>query len=135
MIVRHLDNCRGTSRQVRDPNWNSVRMLLASDNVGFSFHITTIYSHTETPIQYNNHFEAVYCISGNGSIEQLATSDSEESVVYPITPGTLYVLDQHDKHILRGDTEDMVLACVFNPPLTGLEVHDENRSYPLLGDA
>jgi L-ectoine synthase len=26
------------------------------------------------------------------------------------------------------------MACVFNPPVTGREVHDENGVYPLLTD-
>ncbi|MBL6431897.1 MAG: ectoine synthase, partial [Alphaproteobacteria bacterium] len=33
------------------------------------------------------------------------------------------------KHILRGGKEDMILACVFNPPVTGNEVHREDGSY------
>jgi len=32
--------------------------------------------------------------------------------------------------MLRAHTE-LKLACVFNPPLTGQEVHDENGVYPL----
>src|SRR3546814_4266951 len=91
----------------------------------FSFHITTIYAGTELPMHYKNHFEAVYCISGKGSIEDLATGQTHE-----IRPGTFYGLDKHDRHILRGRTE-MVMACAFNPPVTGREVHDETGAYPL----
>jgi L-ectoine synthase len=29
----------------------------------------------------------------------------------------------------------MTLACVFNPPLNGLEVHDESGAYPLQAEA
>src|SRR5690606_27196528 len=90
------------------------------------FHITTIYKNTETPIHYQNHLEAVYCISGHGEVETC-----DDGKVYQIRPGTLYVLDQHDKHLLRGGSEDMVVACVFNPPLNGKEVHDEIGVYPL----
>ena len=94
--------------------------------MGFSFHITTIYANTETHIWYQNHLESVYCISGNGEIETIA-----DGKVYKIEPGTLYVLDKHDEHMLRGGSEDMKLACVVNPPLNGKEVHDENGVYPL----
>jgi L-ectoine synthase len=100
-------------------------MLLKSDQMGFSFHITTIYAGTETPIWYKNHLEAVYCISGEGEIETC-----EDNVVYKIEPGTLYVLDQHDRHLLRA-TSELKLACVFNPPLHGKEVHDEDGAYAL----
>jgi len=130
MIVRRLEDCKQTDRLVRSETWNSVRMLLAEDKMGFSFHITTIYAGTETHMQYKNHLEAVYCISRTGRIKDLATDE-----VHEISPGTLYVLDQHDKHILWADDEDLILACVFNPPVTGQEVHDADGSYPLVTSA
>lgn len=126
MIVRTLKECENSARKIDGGNWQSVRMSLKDDNMGFSFHITTIFANTETPIHYQNHLESVYCMEGNGEIETLA-----DGKVYNIEPGTLYILDQHDKHLLRGGSEDMKLACVFNPPLSGKEVHDENGVYPL----
>lgn len=131
MIVRTLEDCENSNRKIfaETNTWDSTRMLLKDDNMGFSFHITTIYANTETHIHYQNHLEAVYCISGDGEIETLA-----DNKVYQIRPGTLYVLDQHDEHLLRGGTEDMKLACVFNPPLTGKEVHDKDGVYPLEAD-
>lgn len=126
MIVRTLQECENSERKVATETWNSVRMLLADDNMGFSFHITTIYAGGETHIHYKNHLEAVYCISGNGEVETLA-----DNKVYRIEPGVIYILDKHDEHVLRGGTEDMKLACVFNPALTGKEVHDADGVYPL----
>jgi L-ectoine synthase len=29
----------------------------------------------------------------------------------------------------------MIMACVFNPPLNGKEVHDANGAYPLIAEA
>ena len=69
MIVRTLEECENSERKVDGGNWQSVRMLLKDDNMGFSFHITTILAGTETPIHYQNHLESVYCMSGNGEIE------------------------------------------------------------------
>jgi|SRR5690606_19918551 len=129
MIVRTLAECENSPRRVQAETWQSVRMLLADDGMGFSFHITTIFANTETPIHYKQHLESVYCISGKGSIHDIATNQTHE-----IVPGTLYVLDQHDKHLLRAGDSDLVLACVFNPPLSGLEVHDADGSYPLSQD-
>lgn len=126
MIVRTLKNCENSERCVVSENWESVRMLLKDDNMGFSFHITTIKANTETHIHYKNHLESVYCMSGNGEIQTLA-----DGKVYPIEAGTLYILDQHDEHLLRGGSEDMKMACVFNPPLSGKEVHDQDGVYPL----
>ncbi|EQL87169.1 cupin domain protein [Vibrio parahaemolyticus 10290] len=102
-------------------------MLLKDDNMGFSFHITTIYEGTETHIHYQNHLESVFCMSGEGEIEVVGGE------TYPIKPGTLYILDKHDEHYLRAyKNKEMVMACVFNPPITGVEVHDENGVYPLV---
>jgi len=125
MIVRTLDNAENSNRRIAADNWESTRMILKEDNMGFSFHITTIYADTETHIWYQNHLESVYCMSGEGEIETLA-----DGKIYPIKPGTLYVLDKNDEHLLRGTTE-MKMACVFNPPLNGKETHDKNGVYPI----
>ncbi len=127
MIVRTLEECENSARKIESETgtWNSVRMSLKDDNMGFSFHITTIYANTETPIWYQNHLEAVYCISGEGEIETV-----DDGKVYPIKPGTLYLLDKHDQHLLRGFSE-MKMACVFNPPLIGNEVHNKDGAYEL----
>jgi L-ectoine synthase len=126
MIVRQLKDCELTDRRVESTTWQSVRLLLAEDNMGFSFHITTIFAGTETHMHYKNHLESVYCISGTGAIKDLATGETHD-----ITPGTVYALDQHDKHILYAHQEDLILACVFTPPVTGKEIHDKDGAYPL----
>lgn len=125
MIVRDLAEANGTRRRVVSKGWESTRLLLKDDGMGFSFHITTIYAGAELPMHYKNHLESVYCVSGEGSIEDLATGE-----VHEIRPGVMYALNKHDRHILRGRTE-MVMACVFNPPVTGREVHDDTGAYPL----
>jgi len=131
MIVRQLEDAQQTQRRIVSPdgNWESTRMLLRNDNMGFSFHITTIYKGADFRLHYQNHLESVYCISGKGEIESL-----EDGMRYAITPGTLYNLDQHDRHILRA-FEELQLACVFNPPLHGTEVHNADGSYELDAEA
>ena len=123
MIVRDFHEARGTDRRVADQRWESVRLLLADDGMGFSFHITTIEGGSTHSFHYKNHFESVYCIEGKGSIEDLATGD-----VHQIRPGVMYALDKHDRHTIRCE-ETMVLACCFNPPVTGREVHQADGSY------
>jgi len=44
---------------------------------------------------------------------------------------SIYVLSGHERHQLRPRTR-MTTVCVFNPPVTGREVHDENGVYPLI---
>jgi L-ectoine synthase len=123
MIVRDFNIEKNTDRKVADQRWNSVRLLLAGDGMGFSFHITTIEAGSEHTFHYKNHFESVYCIAGEGEIEDLATGE-----VHQITPGVMYALNLHDKHTLRARKE-LVLACCFNPPVTGDEVHRADGSY------
>jgi len=128
MIVRRLQDAEQTDRRVVTKNRESVRLLLKSDGLGFSFHITTLYAGTTTPMCYRNHLESVYCLEGEGEILDEATG-----VVHPISAGTVYALDQHDRHVLRAHTP-LRMACVFNPPLNGKEVHDETGAYPLEAD-
>lgn len=129
MIVRKLQDAEKSDRRIESKGWDSVRLLLKGDNMGFSFHITTIYANAELHMHYKNHLESVYCMSGEGEIETVA-----DGKVYPIAPGTIYALDQNDKHILRAKSE-MKLACVFNPPVVGDEVHDASGAYPTEGKA
>lgn len=125
MIVRRLKDAEASERMIKSEGWDSTRLLLKNDNMGFSFHITTIYRGAELHLHYQNHLESVYCISGRGEVETVA-----DGQVYPIEPGTIYILDQNDKHILRG-FEEMKMACVFNPPLHGKEVHNAEGAYDL----
>ncbi|ANB35478.1 ectoine synthase [Rhodovulum sulfidophilum] len=123
MIVRDFHKLKDTDRAVSDARWTSVRMLLADDGMGFSFHITVLQAGSEHTFHYKHHFESVYCISGKGSITDLASGET-----YQIRPGVMYALDQHDHHTLRAE-EELVMACCFNPPVTGTEVHREDGSY------
>lgn len=123
MIVRDFNKVRGTEREVGAERWKSIRLLLAEDGMGFSFHITIIEADSEHTFHYKHHFESVWCVSGEGSIEDLATGE-----VHEIRPGVMYALDKHDRHTVRAKTE-LVLACCFNPPVTGKEVHREDGSY------
>lgn len=124
MLVKSLSEIIRTEQDVKGDNWRSRRLLLKKDNMGFSLHDTLIYAGTETEMWYKNHLEAVYCIEGEGEVETV-----DDNKVYSIKAGTVYALDKHDKHILRAKT-DMRMVCVFNPPVTGQEVHDETGAYP-----
>ena len=126
MIVRRLQEIEGTERDVRAPTFASRRLLLKKDGMGFSFHDTVLYAGMETYMWYQNHVEAVYCIEGEGELSVLP-----DGPAYAVRPGMMYALDGHEKHSLRAKT-DLRMICVFNPPLTGQEVHDEEGTYPLL---
>ncbi|MBU8908881.1 ectoine synthase [Desertibacillus haloalkaliphilus] len=128
MKVVKLADIIDTENHVKADNWESRRLLFKKDGMGYSLNDTIIKAGTETHIWYQNHLEAVYCIEGEGEVETLA-----DNVVHPISKDTVYALDKHDEHLLRAKT-DMRMICVFNPPLTGRETHDENGVYPIIED-
>lgn len=129
MIVRTLDEVRGTDDDVHSEGWNSRRLILAHHGMGFSMHDTIIHAGAELEMWYRYHLEAVYCIEGEGEIECRATGRR-----WPIAAGTLYALDKNDQHILRAKTQ-MRMVCTFNPPVTGREVHDADGAYAPPPDA
>lgn len=125
MIVRKLSEISGSERETKAENWQSRRLLLRDDQMGFSLHDTVLYKGTVTPMWYKNHVEAVYCIEGKAELKDLATDE-----VHVLEPGTVYALDKHDKHVLT-IVEDFRCVCVFRPALRGDETHDADGAYPL----
>lgn len=125
MKVIDVKSIEGTEREVRCPHGGfvSYRMLLESDGMGFAMTRTVIPKGDPQRWHYKHHLEACYCESGEGLLGNLATGEK-----FNIKPGVLYALDKHDAHLFVA-LEDTVLICVFNPPLTGAEVHREDGSY------
>lgn len=128
MIVRTIDEITDTEADIKAENWRSKRIVLSKDGAGFSVHETTLYAGTVNEFWYANHIEAVFVVEGEGEITDLATGTTHQ-----LAPGSLYLLNDHDKHEVRPRTE-MRTVCVFNPPITGREVHDEDGVYPLITD-
>lgn len=124
MIVRTTADITGTDRDVSDGTWRSKRIILAGDGVGFSFHETTIQAKSVNEFHYQHHVEAVWVVEGSGTLTNLETGERHE-----LGPGTMYLLNGHERHRVTCD-EQLRMLCVFNPPVTGQEVHDENGAYP-----
>lgn len=126
MIVRTTQEITGTERDVAGEGWRSKRIVLGGDRVGFSFHETTIEAGSTHVFHYLNHVEAVWLVEGEGSLHDL-----DNDVTYDLGPGSMYLLNGHEKHRVEARTQ-LRMLCVFNPPVTGQEVHDENGVYPLV---
>jgi L-ectoine synthase len=124
MIVRTTAEITGTERDVADAAWRSKRIILAGDGVGFSFHETTINANSVSEFQYRHHVEAVWIVEGSGVLTNLENGEE-----FKLEPGTMYLLDGHEKHRVTCH-EQLRMLCVFNPPVTGKEVHDETGTYP-----
>jgi L-ectoine synthase len=126
LIVRTLDEITDTDADIKTPNWRSKRILLAGDRVGFSLHETVLNAGSVNDFWYANHVEAVFITQGEAELY-----DKDNDITYQLGPGSIYVLNGNEKHQLRPKTE-LRTVCVFNPPVTGREVHDENGVYPLI---
>jgi L-ectoine synthase len=105
--------------------FTSHRILLDSDNMGFSLTRTVIKPNGKQHWHYKNHLESCYCVSGKGVLTEIESPTNDEHI---IKPGVTYVLDKNDDHLFEA-LEETVLICVFNPPLKGDEVHQEDGSY------
>nr|AEJ36140.1 ectoine synthase [Prauserella alba] len=126
MFVRTIDDITDTDADIKTDNWRSKRIVLAKDKLGFLGARDHALRGYRERFWYANHIEAVFITQGEGEVEDKATGE-----VHQLKPGSIYVLNNADKHQVRPRTE-MKTVCVFNPPVTGREVHDENGVYPLV---
>jgi L-ectoine synthase len=126
MIVRYLHHLLGTEREVRTDALASRRLLLARDGQPYSVHDTLIVAGAELHMWYKHHIESVYCVAGEGELENCETGE-----VFPVQDGMFYCLDGHDPHVLRART-DLRLICIFMPALVGPELHDAEGAFPIL---
>lgn len=129
MIVADFEKLKDTEREIHDPKgqWTSLRKFLADQNLGYSFHLTTIKPNEELHMEYKNHIELVSIIQGSGTV-----IDKKTGQKYSLKPGVTYLLDKHDAHILTSGPDGIQMHCIFTPALTGKEVHGDDGAYPLL---
>ncbi|SEM10038.1 ectoine synthase [Streptacidiphilus jiangxiensis] len=110
---------RDKTEPVHWGNGLSYRLLVETDQMGFTVCHTVVEAGTKSRLEYRRHLEACYCIKGSGRVEA-----ADGSAVIDVVPGVLYALDEHDAHFLiASPDEDLELISVFNPPLRGDERH------------
>lgn len=128
MKIRTIEEIENTDRDVQGVGFRSLRLILAKDGMGFSFHKTIIPKGEPQHWHYKEHLESCYCIEGMGLITDLTTKEE-----FLIKPDMIYILDSHDNHTFQA-LEDTVLISVFNPPITGREIHNQDGSYETIKD-
>lgn len=118
MIYTSVERIVGTERDVAGEGWRSLRLVLAGDGLPFSVHETVVEAGSELRFRYRAHSETVYCVEGEGSLEDVAGAR-----VLPLAPGTLYSVGIGEEHVLRART-DIRFLCIFEPALEGSEEAD-----------
>ncbi|MEP2640481.1 ectoine synthase [Roseobacter sp.] len=125
MIIAQKTQLQGTPRDTSGPGWQSLRLLVHADGMGFSMTETKVLPGATLTLQYKHHIEACYCIKGHGRVTEL-----DSGVSHDITPGVLYAPNAHERHEVRVDGPDPLhLICVFSPALQGDEMHGPDGSY------
>ena len=125
MIIVNRSDLLGSARDAFGLGWSSLRKLVKTDGIGFSINETIVKAGVTLTLEYKNHLEGSYCVSGSGRVTDHAIGSVAE-----IKAGVLYALDQHDHHSLTVDEgQDMFLISTFNPALQSDEVHRADGSY------
>lgn len=129
MFVRTLADVRsaGLERVVVGGIAITARYVTAADQLGFSFSVVRLQAGGEADLWYKHHWEANVVLDG-----RLEVTDSATGAVQSIGPGGLYVVGPKDRHHVKA-LSDFHGISVFDPPLTGKEVHDADGSYPPTG--
>ena len=122
MIVKRLEDVVGTKGEAHGDKWHSLRLLHQEDGMGVTLTDSILEEGFEMVLWQKNHLEACYCLEGEGTVEEM-----DSGTVHNIRPGTLYAMNNHDRHRIRAETK-MRVVCTFVPALTGHEVHDADGS-------
>ncbi len=116
------------ARQVvlRGGRVRTSRYLSPDDGCGLTISLPR--GTADSTLWYKHHVEANYVLTGEASVEDLATGENWE-----LGPGSLYVVGPRDRHRLKAESE-VYFMSIFSPPLKGDETHDADGSYPPTGD-
>lgn len=122
MIVKTVEDLSGTKGEAHGDKWHSMRLLHREDGMGVTLTDSVLEEGFTMTLWQKNHLEACYCLEGEGTVEEL-----DSATVHEIRPGTVYAMNNHDRHRINAKTR-MRVICTFYPALTGHEKHDADGS-------
>ncbi|XP_077992196.1 L-ectoine synthase-like [Glandiceps talaboti] len=127
IVSRSLNDVIGTERDIDWGHGYSRRLLVKKDGFPVSFHSSLAKSGHTTKLGYLYHMESTYFITGKVTYEW---NDGREMIQTRVgrDSGTIYNMNEHDKHILVAE-EDAKVLTVFYPVLKGTENHVHDGSY------
>ena len=126
MFVKRLDDLRaaGEEKIVANGGARTVRVLCQRDELGFSLSDVHVAAGRSNDLWYKNHWEVNYVLDGRAKITDLKTDE-----VTSIDQWFLYVVGPDDPHRFEALTDVHVIS-LFDPPLTGEEVHNADGVLP-----
>ncbi len=122
MIIKRKEDIVGTKGDASGERWHSIRLLHEEDGMQVTLTDSILEAGFEMQLWQKNHLEACYCIEGEGTVEEI-----DSGTVHDIGPGTLYAMNNHDRHRIKAITQ-MHILCTFYPALSGHETHDSDGS-------
>lgn len=119
-VVRTLNEILGTERDVFWGNGRSRRLLIRKDGFDFAFCITLGHSNTDSPLQYKNHFESCYYVSGTG---EYVWGTGSHPIDTSKDQSTVFIMNENDAHRMVVENESICLS-IFTPAIEGHEAHN-----------
>ena len=125
MFVKTVENVRNAGQELVLAGGAAVstRYLTAADNLGFSLHAVRSRAGASLELWYKHHWEANLILDGILDITDHASRETHR-----LGPGALYLVGPADRHRIEA-VDGVHLVSVFNPPLAGVESHDEDGAY------
>ncbi|XP_038067200.1 uncharacterized protein LOC119737152 isoform X2 [Patiria miniata] len=124
-VVRSLSEVVGTDRDIDWGGGHSRRYLIKQDGFPLGIHNTWVYPKTCSRMCYMNHIEGAYYIAGKVTYEWQDTSGDwvHATTKTDSANGTNYLMNMHDCHVVKVHDEEALCICIFDPVLTGDEIH------------
>lgn len=119
VVVRSLDDVIGSERDVFWGNGYSRRLLVRRDGFGFALCVTQGNPDTDSPLQYRNHFESCYYVSGSG---EYVWDGGRHPIDTNGGISTVFVMNENDAHRMVVKEEATCLS-IFSPAIEGHESH------------
>ncbi|XP_038057129.1 uncharacterized protein LOC119728802 isoform X2 [Patiria miniata] len=128
-LVKSLSDLVGTERDISFGNGNSRRFTVKKDGFPLTITNTRVMASTSSKQEYKNQIEAAYYIAGTMTYHWQDGDGgwTGEQTKVDKKNGTNYFMNMHDKHEMVASDNDCFCICVFNPALTGNEIHNYGK--------
>ena len=130
MFIKTAEKLRAAGKEYFhcDDALRSIEYLTKPDGLGFSVSDVYCSAGLEEVLWYKHHWEANYIIAGRGILEEISSGKEWE-----LEPGMVYTVGPKDRHRFHA-IDDVHAISIFNPPLSGDEIYDEDGSLEATGE-